>query len=86
VGQCTCTDLFALFFFFFLDKLCTNAITLMVFTGGWGQRCTDLFAFYFYFLLLNYFLHFDRIYCDLCEYYSVCVCICEYLFYIYLRF
>ena len=28
-----------------------------------GQcMCTDLFAFFFFF-----FLHFDRIYCDLCE-------------------
>ena len=32
-----------------------------------GQyTCTDLFAFLFF--LLNYFLYFDRIYCDLWKY------------------
>ena len=34
-----------------------------------GQcMCTNLFASFF---LLNCFLHFDRIYCDLCEYCTV---------------
>jgi hypothetical protein len=94
-----CTDLFALFFFVVVvvvvivvvvDKLCTDAITLIDFTGGWGQRWVSaqaLTCFFFVFLFyLIIFLHFDRIYCDLCKYYSVCVCICEYLFYIYWRF
>ena len=78
VGQCTCINLFAFIylFLFFCDR-CHH------FNGFyWGLGCTDLFIFFIIFLL-NYFLHFDRIYCDLCECYTVCVC--EYLFYIYLR-
>jgi hypothetical protein len=33
--------------------------------------CTDLFAFTFFFFFIELFLHFDRIYCDLCKCYTV---------------
>jgi hypothetical protein len=82
-----CTDGFFFFFFFFF-WISFALVTLMAFTGGWGQRwvmCAHVLTclFLFFFFLLNYFLYFDRIYCDLCEFCSVCIC--EYLFYIYLR-
>jgi hypothetical protein len=53
LGFVLCTDALFFFFFFFcvcvgvcVDKLCTDAITLMAFTGGWGP---NLFALTFFF-------------------------------------
>ena len=44
--------------------LCT--FTCLLLLGAGEVMYTDLFAFIFYYFF-NCFLHFDRIYCDLCE-------------------
>ena len=58
-GALTCL----LFFVVVVDKLCIDAITLIDFIGGWGQRwvsaqaLTCLFFVFLFYLII--FLHFD---------------------------